>query len=276
VGFEMKEDDMLKVVRVSDDRRVDVVEAPEPAAVSSEALERLDRLAAASVLAAGLAHEIASPLGALLGALDGIDRRVRDLRRRGDAAARDVDELAEELEIASESTNAITDLVHDFQAFLRAAPEADPGAADVGQAVERALRLARARLRAVTRVDVELRAAPRVNARSSRIVQVVLNLLLNALEALAGRDRDENRLTVRVDVAAGRALIEVSDNGPGLPRELGAGLFEPGTSRRGGRASAGLGLPISRELVRKMGGEITVSSLPGAGTTFLVSLPPAP
>jgi signal transduction histidine kinase len=272
----MKEDDMLKVVRVMDDRRLDVVEAPEQAVVSSEALERLDRLAAASVLAAGLAHEIASPLGALLGALETIDRRVRDLRRSGDAAARDVDELAEELEIASESTNAITDLVHDFQAFLRAAPEADPGAADVRQAVERALRLARARLRAVAHVDVQLREAPLVNARGSRIVQVVLNLLLNALEALAGRDRDQNRVTVRVDVAAGRALIEVSDNGPGLPRELGTRVFEPGGARRAGRASAGLGLPISRELVRKMGGEITVSSLPGAGTTFLVSLPPAP
>jgi signal transduction histidine kinase len=269
----MKEDDMLKVVRVSDDRAEDGGDGRSE--VSTDALERLDRLASASVLAAGLAHEIASPLGALLGSLDAIERRVRELRRSGDAAARDVDELAEELEIASESTGAITDLVHDFQAFLRGAPEANPGLADVRQAVERALRLARARLRAVAHVEVELRAAPRVNARGSRIVQVVLNLLINALEALAGRQRDENRITVRVDVAAGRALIEVSDNGPGLPNELGNGIFEAGRGRRAGRASAGLGLPISRELVRKMGGEITVSSLPGAGTTFLVSLPPA-
>ncbi|HVU50319.1 MAG TPA: HAMP domain-containing sensor histidine kinase [Polyangia bacterium] len=247
----------------------------EGAGTSAEALERLDRLASASVLAAGLAHEIASPLGALLGALDSIERRVRELRRRDGAAARDVDELAEELEIATESTSAITDLVHDFQSFLRAGPEADPGVADVQKAVERALRLARARLRAVAHVEVELRAAPLVHARASRIVQVVLNLVLNALEALASRERSQNRLTVRVDVAAGRALIEVSDNGPGLPRESVERLFEVGVARRVGRASSGLGLPISRELVRKMGGEITVSSLPGAGTTFLVSLPPA-
>ena len=242
---------------------------------SAEALERLDRLASASVLAAGLAHEIASPLGALLGALESIERRVRELRRRDAAAARDVDELAEELDIASESTSAITDLVHDFQSFLRAAPEPSPGVADVQKAVQRALRLARARLRAIAHVEVELRAAPLVNARASRIVQVVLNLVLNALEALSSRDRSQNRITVRVDVAAGRALIEVSDNGPGMPREGLEGLFEPGAARRAGRSSSGLGLPISRELVHKMGGEITVSSLPGAGTTFLVSLPPA-
>ena len=106
-------------------------------------------------------------------------------------------------------------------------------------------------------------------------MQVVLNLLLNALEALASRERAQNRITVRVDVAAGRALIEVSDNGPGLPRDGVERLFAPAGPRRAGRASSGLGLPISRELVRKMGGEITVSSLPGTGTTFLVSLPPA-
>jgi len=272
----MKEDHAMgNVGRVSKVSTEGEAEAQERAAVFTEALARLDRLASASVLAAGLAHEIASPLGALLGALDSIERRVRDLRRSGAAAARDVDELAEELEIASESTSAITDLVHDFQSFLRAAPDADGTVADVREAVERALRLARARLRAVARVEVELRAAPRVNARGSRIVQVVLNLLLNALEALAGRSRAENRVTVRVDVAAGRALIEVSDNGPGLPRDVGDRLFEVGAHRSGGRPAAGLGLPISRELVRKMGGEITVSSLPGAGTTFLVSLPPA-
>jgi signal transduction histidine kinase len=165
--------------------------------------------------------------------------------------------------------------VHDFQSFLRAAPEPNPGVADVRKAVERALRLARARLRAVTHLEVELRAAPLVKARASRIVQVVLNLVLNALEVLAARERSQNRITVRVDVAAGRALIEVSDNGPGLPREGVERLFEPSAARPAGRASSGLGLPISRELVRKMGGEITVSSLPGSGTTFLVSLPPA-
>ena len=108
---------MLNAARVSKGRTEGAADAQE--GVSIEALERLDRLASASVLAAGLAHEIASPLGALLGALDSIERRVRELRRSGAAAARDVDELAEELEIASESTGAITDLVHDFQSFLR-------------------------------------------------------------------------------------------------------------------------------------------------------------
>jgi signal transduction histidine kinase len=80
---------------------------------------------------------------------------------------------------------------------------------------------------------------------------------------------------VSLDVAAGRVLVEVSDNGPGVPAALGDRIFEPGVSQKPGRASSGLGLSISRELVRRMGGEITVSSRAGVGTTFVVSLPVA-
>ena len=90
---------------------------------------------------------------------------------------------------------------------------------------------------------------------------------------LATRERAANLITVRVDVAAGRALIEVSDNGPGMSRDLDARSFESGAPRRAATLSSGLGLTISRELVEKMGGDLTVSSLPGAGTTFLVTLP---
>jgi signal transduction histidine kinase len=80
---------------------------------------------------------------------------------------------------------------------------------------------------------------------------------------------------VRVDAAAGRVLIEVSDNGPGLPAAVRDRVFEPGVSDKAGRSSTGLGLAIARELVDKMGGDIAVSSLPGAGTTFMVSIPVA-
>jgi len=264
---------MLSPVRMSKDRPD--AEAPEVSSLPTETLARLDRLATASVLAAGLAHEIATPLGVLLGELDALERRLRDVRRRGGLAPGDLEGLGAELELASTSASVMTDLVHDFQLFLRPEASRATPVADVRAAVERALRIARPRLQALARVDLELGTSPPVAAPASRIVQIVLNLLLNAAEALASRARDENLVTVRVDVAAGRALIEVSDNGPGLPESVRDRIFEPGVSQRLGRASTGLGLAISRELAHRMGGEISVSSLPGAGTTFLVSLPPA-
>ena len=81
--------------------------------------------------------------------------------------------------------------------------------------------------------------------------------------------------TVRLDVSGGRVLIEVSDNGPGVDAAVRERIFEAGVSQKPGRASSGLGLAISRELVRRMGGEITVASQAGRGTTFTVALPAA-
>lgn len=238
----------------------------------TETVARLDRLASASLLGAGLAHEVANPLGCLLAALEGLEGRLREVRRRGALAPGDVDALGEDLDLAATSTGTIVDLVHDFQLFLR--PESKgPALANVKDAIARALRIARPRLTASARVDVQLRDVPGVRAPASRIVQVVLNLLLNATEAVASRASTQNVVSVRLEAEDDHVLIEVSDNGPGLPPTIRDRLFEAGVSQKPGRLSSGLGLAISRELVSRMGGEIGVSSLAGVGTTFFVRLP---
>jgi signal transduction histidine kinase len=241
--------------------------------VPTETLARLDRLAQASVHAAGLAHEIANPLGGLLASLEMLENRGRDLRRRGAVDSSDLDELVEDLELASDASGAITDLIHDYQRFLRADDGVGAPAADVRQAVEQALRIARPRLRATARVDLQLRDVPPVRVLPGRIVQVVLNLLLNATEAVGGRPEKENLICVRLDYAAGRTLIEVSDNGPGLDPMIRDRFYSSAPSAANVLAPGGLGLRISQELVARMGGNILISSLPGAGTTFIVSLP---
>src|SRR5262245_50161560 len=117
----MKEDDdMLMLARAPREEITPTdaeTTAVELSTLPTEALARLDRLATASVLASGLAHEIANPLSCLIGALDALERRVREVRRSSDST--DLDDVAAELELASASTSAITDLVHDFQRFLR-------------------------------------------------------------------------------------------------------------------------------------------------------------
>jgi signal transduction histidine kinase len=240
-----------------------------------DAPTRLDRLGVASALAAELAHEIATPLTALMGALDGLEQRVRELRRRGSLGTF-VADLWEDLELATASSSAITDLVHDFQAFLREEGGQSAPTADVGQAVRRAIRLMSARQPVAARVDLQLHDVPAVRAPMSRVVQVILNLLLNATEALAAHQRPENMVRVRVETRYARVLVEVSHNGPGLSASVLDGLRDARASDEPGRASMGLGLAISRELVRKMNGELSVASAPGAGMTFTVSLPAAP
>src|SRR6185436_7975037 len=116
----MKEDDdMMTIALAAKGPGGSLPAGQEISTVPTETLARLDRLAQASLHAAGLAHEIANPLGCLLAALESLEARVREMRRRGGAGAGDVDALAEDLELTSAATGAITDLVHDFQRFLR-------------------------------------------------------------------------------------------------------------------------------------------------------------
>jgi signal transduction histidine kinase len=250
--------------------------------VPTQALARLDRFATASLLAAGLAHEIANPLTTLMAALDWTNERVERLRKHAAADSVQIERLATDVELALVSARAITALVRDFQLFLRP-DEVTPviGAAEVKPAIERALQMARARLGAVTPVSTDLAEAPAVRVPSTRITQIVLNLLLNAADALADRPWSANSVEVALRTADGRALIEVRDNGPGLSPETRRHLFEPGQSGKkagnetNGSAALGLGLAISRQLARLSGGDVTATCPPGGGTVFRVVLPPA-
>jgi len=244
--------------------------------VPTQALARLDRFATASLLATGLAHEIANPLASLMAALDWTKERVGRMRQRGAADADQIDRLVTDVELAVMSAQAITALVRDFQLFLRP-DDITPvvGAAEVKPAVERALQMARARLGSVTPVATDIGEAPAVRIPATRVTQMVLNLLLNAGDALASRPWSANQVEVAVSTVDGRAVIEVRDNGPGMSPELRRTVFEPGRSTKNGDTSLGLGLAISRQLARLSGGDITVSCPPGAGTIFRIVLPPA-
>jgi C4-dicarboxylate-specific signal transduction histidine kinase len=244
--------------------------------VPTQALARLDRFASASLLATGLAHEIANPLASLMAALDWANERVARLRKNGAADADQIDKLLPDLELATLSAQTITALVRDFQLFLRP-DEVTPiiGASEVKPAVERALKMARTRLSAVTPVSTELGDAPSVRIPTTRITQMVLNLLLNAADVLADRPWSANAVDVALQTVDGRAVIEVRDNGPGLSPEMRRGLFEPGRSTKSGETSLGLGLTISRQLARLSGGDITVACPPRGGTVFRIVLPPA-
>lgn len=247
--------------------------------VPAETLARLERYATASLLAAGLAHELANPLSCLVAGLDALAGRLGQLRAQGRVADDDIDGLDADLELASVSAGEMFALVRDFQLFLR--PSAQPLAFETAPAIDlkpqigRALRMARARLGGTTPIAVELGAAPPVKMPATWATQIVLNLLLNAADALASRPWSANLVEVRLDTIDHWAVIEVKDNGPGLDAEVRAHLFEPGATGKDGATSLGLGLAICRELARAAGGDLTVSSPASAGTLFRVVLPPA-
>ena len=271
-----KEDEMPSVSSAAkqDLEKTTVVAHEALVTLPIETVARLDRMATASLLATGLAPRDRQSAQLL-------DRRAR--RHRGPCGvaprARGVvpeglDELAADVELASVSGNEIFAQVRDFQQFLRPRELETAAAIDLKPPILRAIRMARARLGVKSPVSVALGEAPPVRVPGNRITQIVLNLLLNAAEALADRPWSANQVEVRLSTVEHWAVIEVKDNGPGIDAATRQRLFEPGVSGKPGGQSLGLGLAICRELARAAGGEISVSSPLTGATLFRVALPP--
>ena len=154
--------------------------------------------------------------------------------------------------------------------------DAAPAPTDVGRVLDEVLALLRPELERRARL-VDTRApAPPVVATERQLAQLVLNPLVNAAQALPDGDARAHRIEVRLGTdERGWAVVEIEDDGPGIPAEVMARIFDPFFSTKRG-AGKGLGLPLSRELAAELGGELRVVSAVGRGTRVRVELPPAP
>ena len=154
--------------------------------LDDEQLAELDRLRTASLLSAGLAHEVANPLLGVLANLAEIERIYPRLRASMSAEhAERWEALADCLDQAHRSADAIADVIRDFQVFLRPASNRVERLVEPAPLVERAVRMASPRLRITAEVHSAISKAPLVKAPPSFITQIALNLLTNAAEALA-------------------------------------------------------------------------------------------
>jgi two-component system sensor histidine kinase HydH len=244
---------------------------------SSQAYERVkerDRLAALGEMSAGLAHEIRNPLGAIKGAaqlLVGPDRRPLPLGP----------ESAEFIDIILEEVDRLNNVVTRFLDYARAdrAEGARPGAIDLNAVVKKVAALLASAPEAKA---VELKARyddqlPKVVADPEALVQVFLNLGLNAMQAMPDGGSLDILTTRRRRSRLGYgqfAEVRLRDTGHGIAADKLKKLFIPfyTTKTRG----TGLGLAIAQRIVSQCGGTIEVRSTPGAGSTFSVFLPVAP
>jgi PAS domain S-box-containing protein len=231
-----------------------------------------DRMASIGMLAAGIAHEINNPLALVTANLEIACRELDAARARGGTFA----ELAALVADAREGAERIRAIVRDVKTFSRA-EDATLRSVDVVRCMESAVRVASADLRHRARVVTRYRTVPPVQASESQLGQVLLNLLVNALQALPEGQSDVNevRLATRQD-DDGWVVIEVGDTGPGMSPEVLRRIFTPFYTTKPPGVGTGLGLPICRRILDEMGGRIEVESRVGAGTVFRVFLRPAP
>lgn len=231
-----------------------------------------DRMAMVGTLAAGVAHEINNPLTFVSGNLDVIADAVAGLTSKGTPT--EAGDLGLALADAREGTARIAAIVRDMRTFSRGDDEpARP--IDVRDVLETSVRMIRKEIIHRSELALELHDVAPVTSRASQLGQVLVNLLVNAMQALPDRDAALNRIALRLQQRGTRVLIEVEDNGAGIAPEHLKRIFDPFFTTKPARMGTGLGLSICHNLVTAMGGTIAVRSTVGEGSTFVVELPAA-
>ncbi|MFO0596030.1 MAG: ATP-binding protein [Myxococcaceae bacterium] len=226
-----------------------------------------DRLAALGEMAAGLAHEIRNPLGAIKGAAQFLDPR--HLPK----------EEGEFVEVIVEEVNRLNGVVSAFLDYSRPLKQ-NFGPTDLQEVVSRTMKLIATDLAAnVTLKEEHAETLPRVDADAEQLKQVLINLVQNAVQALGDKPGEITIRTSRPERfgdfrSPDQVELQVSDNGPGIPADQQLNIFVPFFTTKS--KGTGLGLAICQRIVKNHGGTIAVQSKVGEGSTFTIRLPALP
>jgi PAS domain S-box-containing protein len=241
-------------------------------------LVQADRLLCVGTLAASLIHDISGPLSAVQANLQVALEEAADLRAylEGDPeAARLIDEQRAPLEDALEAATGLSSFIGKVRRLAHVAPgEADQ--ADVRALLEAAVPLALGNHKHDVEVELVACAAPPVAANEGRLLQVLLNLLMNAVHAVFGREDGVRRIRVSCRRAGAHVIVAVEDSGVGIdPEHLGM-IFDPFFTTKDADTGTGIGLAICKSIIESCGGRIEVTSAPGHGSCFRLVLPISP
>ncbi|MFL5347760.1 MAG: PAS domain S-box protein [Hyalangium sp.] len=250
-----------------------------------------DRLASVGTLAAGIAHEINNPLAFVISNLSFLSEEMRRSQlsleaggvgstthppatpKQRSRAELDLVEWQEVLSEAYEGAERVRQIVRQLKTFSRP-DEERLSPVDVHQVLDSVVMMAANEIRHRAQLHKDFGPVPNVMANESRLSQVFLNLVVNAAQAIPEGQAHHNAIrlvTRRLD--PGRVLIEVQDTGSGIPREALGRIFDPFFTTKPVGVGTGLGLSICHGIITNLGGEISVESELGKGTTFRVVLP---
>ena len=257
---------------------------------AEERMASSDRLESIGRLAAGVAHEINTPIQYLSDSVSFIRDGVKELLEYIDAlhAAmpqppapdENVEDLRKEmppaLTLVADGLSRIAEIVRSMKDFAHAGQH-EMGPTDLNRAIASTLVIARSEYKPVAEVETDYGQLPPVTCHTSQINQVVLNLVVNAAHAIADKIKRSGavgKITVSTRVEGERVVIAIGDTGGGIPEDIRARIFDPFfTTKEVGRGT-GQGLSIARNVIVKgHGGELDFTTELGKGTTFYIRLP---
>ena len=237
-------------------------------------LLQAQRLEALGTLAAGIAHEVNNPLAFVRGNMGTLERLAKELSRsevREHLPEGVREEAAESLDVVDEvrdGLDRISRLIAELKRFSRSDDRPERQALCLSEVAERAAAMAEVGL-TTGRIQRRFRSVPHVYASESQLVQIVLNLLVNAIQASEG----SSLIDLEVAPARGGVSVRVHDRGPGIPDEVLPRLFDPFFTTKAPGEGTGLGLSLSFDLARQHGGTLDGRNHPDGGACFELWLP---
>jgi two-component system NtrC family sensor kinase len=233
-----------------------------------EHMLQAEKMATIGKMAAVVAHEINNPLSGILT----YAKLLRRWIERGEMEGAKKDDAEQCLELIAEESRRCGDLVKNLLTFSRTAP-LNVQTTDLNTVVDRAVRLVAHQME-LNGVELHLElppGLPRVQCDPGQIEQVLLALIMNAIDAMP---RGGNLwVGTKLDEDAGEEIFWVRDDGSGIPQDILPQIFEPFLTTKESGKSVGLGLAVSQNIVARHRGRIEVTSELGKGTTFTVTLP---
>jgi len=269
-------------------------------------LVQSEKLAAIGELAAGVAHEMNTPVGFVASNFQTLDSYVEKIKglleayeqlttqigtvpetellkkaaatnkmrdeMKLDFILEDIQELFDD---SSEGLERVTSIIRNLKDFSRVG---QPGIREefcVNDGIESTLVVARNEIKYDADIKTEFSQVPFVLCESGQVNQVFLNILLNAVQAIKSQERQKNgTITIKTYATEAEVVCEISDDGPGIPADKLSKIFDPFFTTKPAGKGTGLGLSVSYDIiVSKHGGKLLVDSTVGKGTKFIIKLP---